>query len=90
MASTKGNPANFFQHPAPLGSNLYDRDRVKATPPEGRQLGAGVQHVSSTKAATEPKMAEKASVKGNCAALRCAMLCCVMRSAGALLWCALL
>lgn len=37
MASTQGNPADFFQHPAPLGSNLYDRDRAKAIPPEGRQ-----------------------------------------------------
>lgn len=62
MASTEGNPANFFQHPAPLGSNLYDRDRIKATPPEGRQLGAGGQPFSSTKATPEPKSIEKASM----------------------------
>ncbi|KAL3145033.1 hypothetical protein ABBQ32_003526 [Trebouxia sp. C0010 RCD-2024] len=43
MAGTRGNPANFFQHPAPLGANLYDRGRVRVVPPAGRQLGPGVQ-----------------------------------------------
>lgn len=37
MAGTSGNPADFFQHPAPLGSNLYDRDRPRVAPPQGRQ-----------------------------------------------------
>ena len=80
MASTEGNPANFFQHPAPLGSNLYDRDRVKATPPEGRQLRAGSQPLASTKAAPEPSSAEKASMRCDCAGALpyCAVLCCAV------------
>ena len=61
MASTQGNPDNFFQHPAPLGSNLYDRDRVRAIPPEGRQSGVGVQLASAPNlsAAAESKTADK-------------------------------
>ncbi|KAA6427690.1 MAG: hypothetical protein FRX49_02353 [Trebouxia sp. A1-2] len=61
MASTQGNPADFFQHPALLGSNLYDRDRPRATPPEGRQIGFGGQPNSllTTSTPAEPEAPEK-------------------------------
>ncbi|KAL3145426.1 hypothetical protein ABBQ38_001671 [Trebouxia sp. C0009 RCD-2024] len=60
MAGTRGNPANFFQHPAPLGSNLYDRDRVRVVPPAGRQLGPGGQAGSLSSIPTpESTSAEK-------------------------------
>lgn len=61
MASTQGNPANFFQHPAPLGSNLYDRDRARVIPPEGRQLGPGgtSRGAATTETAPEPSSPEK-------------------------------
>ena len=61
MASTQGNPADFFQHPTPLGSNLYDRDRARATPPEGRQIGFGGQPNSlpTTSTPAEPETPEK-------------------------------
>ena len=61
MASTQGNPADFFQHSAPLGSNLYDRDRARATPPEGRQIGFGGQPNSlpTTSISAEPETPEK-------------------------------
>ncbi len=61
MASTQGNPADFFQHPVPLGSNLYDRDRPRATPPEGRQIGFGGQPNSlpTTGTPAEPETPEK-------------------------------
>ena len=61
MASTQGNPADFFQHPTPLGSNLYDRDRARATPPEDRQIGFGGQPnlLSTTSTPAEPETPEK-------------------------------
>ena len=61
MASTQGNPADFFQHPTPLGSNLYDRDRARATPPEDRQIGFGGQLnlLSTTSTPAEPETPEK-------------------------------
>ena len=63
MASTQGSPADFFQHPAPLGSNLYDRDRARAAPPEGRQIGSGGQPnslpITCTPADSEPETPEK-------------------------------
>lgn len=72
MAGTRGNPANFFQHPAPLGSNLYDRDRVRVVPPAGRQLGPGGQAGSLSSIPTpESTSAEKASMRGDCATLLC-------------------
>ena len=61
MASTQGNPADFFQHPAALGSNLYNRDRVKAIPPEGRRSGLGSQlnATPSISAPAEPESPPK-------------------------------
>ena len=64
MESTKGNPADYFQHPAPLGSNLYDRNRVKALPPEGRQSAQGRQlsPVQSPDTAADPETAAQAGI----------------------------
>ena len=61
MAGIQGNPADFFQHPAPLGSNLYDRGRIRALPPEGRQIGVGGQLMSlpSMSTPTEPDPPKK-------------------------------
>ena len=64
MAAAQGNAANFFQHPAPLGSNLYDRDRVRAIPPEGRQLGGQPPPTPNVTASADTSKAEKASVYG--------------------------
>lgn len=72
MAGTRGNPANFFQHPAPLGANLYDRGRVRVVPPAGRQLGPGVQAGSlSSIPAPESTSAIKVSTTGECGTLLC-------------------
>lgn len=76
MASTQGSPANFFQHPAPLGSNLYDRDRVRVIPPEGRQRKMGNQPASapSSSAVAEPNTVQKETISH----MRGAMMLCVM------------
>ena len=51
LAATQGNPADFFQHPAPLGSNLYDRDRVRAQVPAGRGVAVSDQVAQAEAAA---------------------------------------
>ena len=51
LAATQGNPADFFQHPSPLGSNLYDRGRVRAQVPAGRGVAASDQVAQAEAAA---------------------------------------
>lgn len=51
LAATQGNPADFFQHPAPLGSNLYDRDRLRAQIPAGRGVALSDQDAQAEAAA---------------------------------------
>ena len=65
MTSTQGNPADFFQHPTPLGSNLYDRDRARAAPPKDRQIGFGGQPnlLPTTSTPAEPETPEKVCEK---------------------------
>ena len=63
LAATQGNPADFFQHPAPLGSNLYDRDRVRAQIPAGRGAAAsdGVAQAEAAAALTAAEAQEAAA-----------------------------
>lgn len=70
MASMQGDPADFFQHPALLGSNLYDRDRPRQSPPKGRR--------ASTATAQKPTAAQPAPpspVKVMATATSYAVLC---------------
>ena len=56
LKALETDPVEFFCHPAPFGSNLYDKDRVKATPPT-RQFDKGV-------ISAKPKAAESAGGAG--------------------------
>ena len=85
LAATQGNPADFFQHPAPLGSNLYDRDRVRAQIPAGRgvavsdqvaqaEAAAALTAAEAQEAAAEERQ-EGASQVGSCWHSSCVLAC---------------
>lgn len=61
--SSQMDSNEFFQHPAPLGDNLYDKTREKVQPPprKGEWAGAAAAATAAAAGATQQQQAQEPS-----------------------------